>query len=251
LKKKRFFAAWVVIEVVFAAFLLVGLYLGQNKTDLIIYYGIKTANNIVAAMIIASAAMLVLCFVLFFIMYVKKYRPVRQTKPEPAPAKPDVNSEEYIRGKLQYFLGIRPRLRGELTECLKQMDSVNEKQASLSEIRRRNSASCLRLVEDSLGVAELSVWNNLQAVLNIAEIWDPNEAGDPKWGPVYEKRRGSVQAYIKLNDDLIRESAILLTDGINLANDKTQSSEGARRELQASIETIAKLRDMSGVTEVK
>jgi uncharacterized membrane protein len=253
LNKKLFITIWVILSAVFAAILLSGFYYSQNKTGLIVMYGIRTANTMVTAIIVIAVIALVLSFLMFFNAYRKKYRPApkARVKPEPEADVVDINNEEYIRGKLTHFADVRPRLRDELAECLSQMDSINEKQASLNEIRRRSNAGCLQLVEDSLDVAERSIWNNLQAVINIAEIWDPKEAGDPEWGNIYEKRRKSVRAYIKLNNDLLREGAILLTDGTTLANDKTQSSEGAKRELEASIETIAKLRDMSGTMEVE
>ena len=251
MKKRRFLTTWAIVDAIFAIVLAYGVYLTQNKTDLIIYYGVRAANVLVIAIIAIALAALIISFALFYKNYRKKYQLKKQPKPkpEPAPAAIDVNSEGYIRGKLQYFLGLRPRLREELTECLKQMDSINEKQASLNEIRSRLDVGFLQNVADSLDKAESSIWKNLLGIINIAEIWDPKEAGDPGWAPVYDERRKSIRAGIKINDDLLKQCAILLTKGTTFANDKSLSRE-AENDLEATIIAINQLRDMSGITEV-
>ena len=249
MRKKRFVTTWAVVEVIFLAVLAGGFYLSRNKADLIIYYGVRTANALVIAVIAIALAALIISFFLFLGAYQKRYRRLRPQKPAPAPApaqaKPDVNSEEYIRGKIEYFLGVRPRLRGELTECLNQMDSINEKQASLREVRTRIDAGFLQNVAESLDKAESSIWKNLLAIINVAEIWDPKEAGDPAWAAVYDEPRASIRSGLKLNDDLLKQCAILLTKGTAFANDKSLSRE-AENDLDATITVIDRLRDMGG-----
>ena len=258
LDRKRFLTAWAVVSAIIAAVLLAGIFLGQNKTDLIVLYGIRAANIIAASMIVAPAVILAVTFLLFNRAYRKKYRPVRQPKlrPEPAPAptpvKADINSEGYVRGKLEHFLESRPRLREELALCLAQMDSIKDKQSALSEVRLQNDAGCLEIVSDSLDKARISIWNNLLAVINIAQIWDPKEAGEAELSDVYDERRREIRARIELNDDLLKQSAILLTKGTSFANDKSLSRQAdAEGDLAATIKVIDQLRDMSGIVEVE
>ena len=257
MKKRRFITAWVVVSVIILVVLLVGLVLSQNKTDLIIMLGIREANVLVLAIIIISAIALAVSFLLFLSAYRKRFlntrKPKPKPKPEPAPAAAgtdNINSEEYIRGKLERFLDIRPQLRIELMACLTQMDSINEKQASLSQIRLNSDAGYLQVVVDSLDKVEFSIWDNLLAVINIAQIWDPKEAMDPGWVAVYDERRREIKARIDLNNDLLKQSAILMTKGTTLANDKSLSRQAeAVDDLEATTKVIDQLRDMSGIPE--
>ena len=250
MKKKRFLTAWAIVSAIIVAVLLLGYYFSQNKTNLIISYGIRTANAMIVAIIAIAIVAFAISLLLFSHAYRKKYRRAPKPKPEPAPVKLDINSEAYIREKLEYFLGVRPLLHDELTECFVQMDSIKEKQASLAEVRSRNNAGFLQTVADSLDKAESSILNNMQAIINIAEIWDPREAGNPVWKTVYDERRKSVGDRIKLNNDLLMQSAKLLTKGTTFANDKTLSN-AATDDLSATIEVIDQLRHMSGVTEIE
>ena len=254
MKKRRFVTASVICLVGLAT----GLVLSRNKTDLIIVLGIRGANAFVLAIIVISAIALAVSFLLFLNVYRKRYlkagkpkpKPKPKQNPEPAAPQASINNEEYVRGKLEHFIDIRPRLINELRACLTQMDSINEKQASLSQIRLHNDTGYLQIVTNSLDKAKLSIWNNMLAIINIAQIWDPKEAGTPGWAAVYDERRKEIKARIDLNDNLLRQCAILMTKGTTLANDKSLSRQTeAVDDLEATTKVIDQLRDMSGLME--
>ena len=249
MEKKRILIAWIVTSAIFALILLYGFYLNQNKTDLIIYYGIKAANAMVVAIVVVAIVALLISLLLFLKNYRKQLQ-FRQAalQAEPLVAKSYIQSEAYVRSRLEHFLGTKPRLHAELIECLQQMDSIGQKQASLREVRSRSNVAFLESVADSLEKAEHAIFKNLLAIINIAEIWNTKKAGDPGWSAVYDEQLKSIKAGIKLNDDLLKQCAILLTKGTTLANDKSLSRE-AENDLEATITVINQLRNMSGVDE--
>jgi len=254
LNKKHFTLFWVIIDVCLLAFLAGGLYLSQNKSELIIQYGIRTANYIIIALIVAAAVLLALVNLLCAGRYKKRYHIRRAPKPrpapEPAPARIDVNSKGYVRGQLEYFLPIRPRLATELSTCLEQLDGIAKMQSSLEKVRFRNNAPFLQVVADSLDKAEFSIRENMKAIINIAEIWNPKEAGDAAWRDIYEERQHLIATIIKHNDDYLRQSAVLLTKATDLANKKAITGDG-ENELAATIKAIDQLGAMSGFREKK
>jgi len=228
--------------------LAVGLFYLQNKSELIIRYDIKTANMMIIGMILVAVLALIVINIFCIARYLKKYKIKHPPKPKSTliSVDADVNSERYIRGKIEYFLGIRPKLQDELNKCLKQMDSIKEKQASLKEVRVRNDAAFLHNVAESLDKAELSIWDNTKAIINIAEIWDEQEGKDDSWKDVFDEQRKSIMNRIGLSDDLLKQSSMLLTKGTTFANDKVSTDE-AKVDLESTMEVIEQLRGKSRI----
>ena len=252
MSKKGFTVFWVIVDACLLAVLAYGIFLGRNKAELIVLYDIRTASFMVPAVIILALVLLVLVNVLFARGYGKRYRvaPPPKPKPEPAPVKIDVNSERYIRSQLMNFLGIRPRLREQLQACLEQIDGINKMESSLGNVRMRSDAAFLEVAAESLEKAKVSILENMKAIINVAEIWNPKEAGDAAWSDIYKDRLKLIAAGINLNDDYLKQSAILLTKATDLANKKGLTDEGMN-DLEATIKVIDRLGTMGGVMEAK
>ena len=252
MKKGQFIKVWLIIDICLVVFLACGLFLSQNKSWLIIQYDIRSANMTVVAMIVIAVILLVVVNLLFAKAYQKHHRPIRPPKPkpapEPAPARVDVDSKGYVRGQLEYFLPIRPRLANELSTCLKQLDGIDRMQTSLGNVRARNNAPFLQVVADTLDRAEFSIKENMKAIINIAEIWNPKEAGEETWRDIYRERQQLIATIIGHNEDYLKQSAVLLTKATDLANKKAITGDG-ENELEATITAIDQLGAMSGLNE--
>ena len=250
--KKGYTVFWVIVDACLLAVLAYGLYLSRNKAELIVMYDIRSANFMVPAVIILAVVLLVLVNVLFARGYGKRYyvKPAPKPQPEPPPVKVDVNSEKYIRSQLMYFLGIRPRLREQLQACLEQIDGINKMVSSLGNVRMRRDAAFLEVAAESLDKAKVSILDNMKAVINVAEIWNPKEAGEPAWSDIYKDRLKLIAAAINLNDDYLKQSAILLTKATDLANKKALTDEG-KNDLEATITVIDQLGTMGGIVVKK
>jgi len=161
-----------------------------------------------------------------------------------------VNSEGYVRGQLEYFLPIRPRLTNELSTCLKQLDGIDRMQSSLKNVRARNNAPFLQVVADTLDRAEFSIKENMKAIINIAEIWNPKEAGEETWRDIYKERQKLIATIIGHNEDYLKQSAVLLTKATDLANKKAITGDG-ENELEATIKAIDQLGVLSGFDDEK
>ena len=255
MSKKGYKVLWVVVCACLVAVLAYGLFLSRNKAELIILYDIRTANAIVPVIVVIAAVLLILANLLFAAGYRKWYR-VKPPTPAPQAQQPgtqanvDVSSERYIRSQLMYFLGIRPRLREQLQACLEQIDGINKMVSSLSNVRMRRDAAFLEIAEESLEKAKDSILDNMKAVINVAEIWNPKEAGEPAWSDIYKDRLKLIAAAINLNDDYLKQSAILLTKATDLANKKALTDEG-KNDLEATITVIDQLGTMGGVMGAK
>ena len=255
---KRFTKGRIIIDIILFMLLALGLYLSQNKADLIVMFNIRTANAIVMALIIIAIAMLALISITHLGIFNKSYQAARRANPAPGQgqgqgqAGADVYSEGYVRERLEHFFKIRPRLHDELTQGLAQLDSIIDKQAALKEVRSRNQDGFLGTVAESLDKAKASIIINMLAIIDKAEIWNPKEAGDAAWSEIYDERRKQIHKWLNLNEELLRESARLLTKATELANDRDlASSERGKSDLLATIKAIEQLREISGLNEVK
>ena len=252
MNKKQFMVFWPVIDFCLLAFLAISLYLSQNKAGLIIQYNIRTANILVVALIVIAVALLIVVNLLCAARYQKRYRAKQPPKPAPAPAPVKINmdSEGYVRGQIESFIPVRPRLAAELSACLEQLDGIDRMQSSLENVRSRNNAPFLQVVADTLDKAEFSIKENMKAIINITEIWNPKEAGDAAWRDIYEERKSLIVSIIGHNEDYLKQSAVLLTKATDLANRKAVTGDGDG-ELEATIKAIDQLGEMSGLKDRK
>lgn len=216
------------------------------RTTLIIWFGIvfvRTVLNIVKILTLVLA----LLFLAFFVVVRVKARSTDRARKKAGHLQAETSegyNPAYVRAEVERSRAVTEGLETELGTALAQMDSMDRKQAKITDIFERNQTKSLSSVEETLLNAEQSMFGNIIKIINLADLWDDQEYQLPAKAGLYEEHRTRIQRLLERNDKLLLTTDELLSETIRYLNSRDSGEEGSVH-LDSMLETMRSLARMN------
>ena len=232
MKNKFHFGGIITFTVLLVITLGATLFLSGASDTIIIYYGVGTYRTI-TSVLKGLCAVFALCDVGVAAAESRRYNIVMKKEAEAIAAREDKRiSEDKAKRDEESVLSVSKRLseetiRNELTENLStywkvyedginmlisQSNKMDDLQARLSDLLRKNGADKLDDAEDTLDRVEQGLLKNIRKVLNYMEVASPEREEDR------EKVSSSIEQCVGENEKLLENTSgflIALTDYLN------------------------------------
>ena len=195
---KMKFAALIPFVIVLLAFVVLFLYLTQQRDNLIIYHGIRWYNQARVILLAVSALLLVVTFLLFVVVCVRERRRDTARAQAMADAEEEQRRRKEEREASEEVLSVSKKmdsmkirallltnaaqkwnmLKPELMRVKKQLDTMDDHQETLSELLTSNGADGLSNTEEVLDRVEQYLCKNVRKVLNYMSVADEESPKD-------------------------------------------------------------------------
>jgi hypothetical protein len=248
--RRKTLARFIAFNLCVAAALAALLFAGANRTELIVWMGVRGAG----ASLAAARAALALAFLAGNALLgrgalreARASKPAREVSLNLNVGQNRAMDPPAVRQELLRVARERPRLARMLHDGALQLDSMDRKQAKLKEILRNSSASAgfAREIPVAVDETEQLICQNLAKVLNRAVLWDPNEAGRQDKAQIYEGHLDYIARHLARNEDALNACDALLAEMLNYMDERGVGGNEGAETLAAMTEALQNLRGAS------
>jgi flagellar hook-basal body complex protein FliE len=235
----------VILNAVLLVWVLV-FFLAVDNVALIIDFGVKAAKWIMTGAAVVPAIAFICGNALLVGRNRKVLFPPKEKKLVLTAGKDAKGSPENVRRDLRALMGGNSELGALLGEGITQMDSIDKKQAKLSDILGRNDNGVLKQVADSIDEAEVSLCANLTKIIDRAIMLNSLEKDSSERAAVYAENMSRISKILEANRETLSLCDVLLTESINYLDDKNETGSGGDLSLEAMTTAIKTIRKMNG-----
>lgn len=169
----------------------------NKKDDFIINYGIATYRHVMSGMLIPIFVCVIILIFTFLKIFKQKQKQKEQLQDEENKTKQATAALEQLK-KDQAFLSVKSKidadnlqtilkqsanttwniLHEELTNCIIQMETMDDYQKQLNNLILNNGADALSDTKDVLDQVEQYICRNIRKILNYMELYNPKKDSD-------------------------------------------------------------------------